>query len=63
MAIWGSFAVYILVLLVCGFKLISFYADAVALYQVFPLLFANAQFYFTLIIVPTVCLFRDFVWK
>jgi hypothetical protein len=63
LTIWGSVGLYLLVLVVCGFAYISFYADAVALYRVFPTLFASAQFYFTILLVPTACLLRDFVWK
>lgn len=63
LAIWGSLAVYILVLLICGFALIRFYPDAVALYQVFPILFSSAEFYFTVLFVPTTCLLRDYAWK
>ena len=59
LAIWGSLAVYVLVILVCGVKLITFYQDAVALYEIFPLLFSNAQFWFTILLVPLTCLLRD----
>jgi len=61
--IWGSVLLYFLVLLLCGQLYISFYADALALYEIFGRLFGSAQFYVTIIFVPLVCLLRDIIWR
>lgn len=53
---------YFLVFMVCGFFFITFYQDAQALFGEAPRLLRSAQFYLTILIVPVICLLKDFCW-
>ena len=58
--LFGSLAIYMLELAVTGFKFITFYSDAQALYTIFPRIFSHAFFYFTILLVPVMCLLIDY---
>jgi len=62
LAYWGGVVIYLLVFIVCGFVFITFYEDAQALFGEAPRLLPTAQFYFTILVVPVICLLRDFLW-